>query len=93
MHAYLVDNADTRGAQRLRHAAQPHSCGFVTAVPSDEDGKDCLLHFEIAVAYRLKVSLMDQESPYPLCMQSLDIFGDHATCCTNQEMLLFATTL
>jgi hypothetical protein len=24
MHAYLIDQADTRGAQRLRRAAQPH---------------------------------------------------------------------
>ena len=43
MHAFLVDNADTRGAQRLRRAAQPHACGFITAVPSDEDGKDTLM--------------------------------------------------
>jgi hypothetical protein len=32
MHAYLIDNADARGAQRLRRVAQPHSCGFITAV-------------------------------------------------------------
>jgi hypothetical protein len=86
MHAYLVDNADTRGAQRLRRAAQPHACGFITAVPSDEDGKDCLLrprNFQIAVAYRLGVPLMDQEILCRLCMQPIDIFGDHATCCTN----------
>ena len=37
MHAYLVDNSDVRGAQRLRRAAQPHACGFITAVPSDEE--------------------------------------------------------
>ena len=43
MHTYLVDQAGTRGAQRLRRAAQPHACGFVTAVPSDEDGKETLL--------------------------------------------------
>ena len=58
MHKYLVDQADTRGAQRLRRAAQPHACGFITAVPSDEDGKDTLLRpriFRTAVAYRLGV--------------------------------------
>src|SRR6478672_9840069 len=27
MHAYLVDNSDVRGAQRLRRAAQPHASG------------------------------------------------------------------
>ena len=42
MHTYLVDQADTRGAQRLRRAAQPHACGFITAVPGDEDGKEAL---------------------------------------------------
>ena len=61
MHAYLLDNADTRGAQRLRRAAQPHACGFITAVPSDEDGKDTLLRLrnvQIAVAYHLGIPLM-----------------------------------
>jgi len=56
MHRYLVDQADTRGAQRLLRAAQPHACGFITAVPSDEDGKETLLrprNFQIAVAESL----------------------------------------
>ena len=58
MHASLIEQADARGAQRLKRAAQPHSCGFITAVPSDEDGKDALLkprQFQIAVAYRLGI--------------------------------------
>ena len=87
MHTYLVDQADTRGAQRLRRAAQPHACGFVTAVPSDEDGKETLLrprNFAIAVAYRLGVPVLDQEIPCPLCKQPLNIFGDHATCCAKK---------
>ena len=46
MHAFLADDSDTRDAQRLRRAAQPHACGFITAVPSDEDGKDTLLRLE-----------------------------------------------
>ena len=34
MHAYLVDQApNDREAQRLRRSAQPHSSGFITAVP------------------------------------------------------------
>ena len=87
MHTYLVDQADTRGAQRLRRAAQPHACGFVTAVPSDEDGKETLLrprNFAIAVAYRLGVPVLDQEIPCPLCKQPINIFGDHATCCAKK---------
>ena len=87
MHTYLVDQADTRGAQRLRRAAQPHACGFITAVPSDEDGKEALLRpriFQTAVAYRLGVPVLDQEIPCPLCKQPINIFGDHATCCAKK---------
>ena len=86
MHTYLIDNADARGAQRLRRVAQPHSCGFITAVPSDEDGKDTLLrprNFQIAVAYRLGVPVINHEIACPLCMQPINRFGDHATCCTK----------
>ena len=87
MHAFLVDKADTREAQRLRRAAQPHACGFITAVPSDEDGKDTLLrprNFRIAVAYRLGVPVLNEETPCPMCKQTINIFGDHATCCTKE---------
>ena len=38
MHAFLVAKSDVREAQRLRRSAQPHACGFITAVPSDEEG-------------------------------------------------------
>ena len=65
MFEYLVDNADVRGAQRLRRVAQPHACGFITAVPSDEDGKDTILpprNFEISVAYRLGLNVIEEIS-------------------------------
>jgi hypothetical protein len=91
MLAYLVDNSDERGAQRLRRAAQPHACGFITAVPSDEDGKDTLLrprNFRIAVAYRLGMYVLDEEIPCPLCQQTINKFGDHATCCTKSGDLI-----
>ena len=58
---YLVDRSDTRNAQRLRRAAQPHAGGFITAVPSEEDGNDTILrprNFRVAVAYRLGVPLL-----------------------------------
>ena len=74
MHAFLIDNADARGAQRLRRAAQPHACGFITAVPSDEDGKDTLLrprNFQIAVAYRLGIRVLENEKSLALCARSL----------------------
>ena len=87
MHALLVDKSDDREAQRLRRAAQPHACGFITAVPSDEDGKDTLLRprlFRIAVAYRLGVPVLSEETPCPLCMQPINVLGDHATCCAKE---------
>ena len=71
----------------MRRAAQPHACGFITAVPSDEDGKDTLLRpriFRTAVAYRLGVPVLDQEIPCPLCKQPINLFGDHATCCAKK---------
>ena len=76
--------ADDREAQRLRRCAQPHASGFITAVPSEEDGKDCILrprNFQIAVAYRLGVFVLKEEILCPLCEQTINKFGDHATCC------------
>ena len=91
MHACLVGNSDERGAQRLKRAAQPHACGFITAVPSDEDGKDTLLrprNFRTAVAYRLGMKVLDADIPCPLCKQTINTFGDHATCCTSSGDLI-----
>jgi hypothetical protein len=85
-HEDLIAKADARGAQRLRRCAQPHSCGFITAVPSDEDGKDTIIrprNFRVAVAYRLGVHVLSQSIPCPLCTQPINLFGDHATCCTK----------
>ena len=55
--------ANDREAQRLRRCAQPHASGFVTAVPSEEDGRDTILkprNFRIAVAYRLGVPVLSE---------------------------------
>lgn len=91
MLAYLVSQADTREAQRLRRCAQPHACGFLTAVPSDEDGKDTVMrprNFRIAVAYRLGAKLLNSEIPCPLCEQTINVYGDHATCCAKSGDLI-----
>ena len=96
MHAYLVDNSDARGAQRLRRAAQPHACGFITAVPSDEDGKDTLLrprNFRIAVAYRLGMKVLDEEIPCPLCKQIINTsLATTPLAAQNKVISLFDTT-
>src|SRR4051812_22262787 len=92
MHAWLVSNAPTdREAQRLRRCAQPHASGFITALPSEEDGRDTILkprNFRVAVAYRLGVPVIESEIPCPLCMQTIDKFGDHATCCSKKGELI-----
>ena len=88
MHDFLVDQApNEREKQRLRRVAQPHACGYITAVPSDEDGKDTLLRprlFRICVAYRLGVPVINEDTPCPLCQQPINVYGDHAVCCAKE---------
>ena len=92
MHKYLVDTApNDREKQRLLRVAQPHASAFVTAVPSDEDGPDTILRprvFRTAVLYRLGVPVLNNETPCPLCMQPITVFGDHATCCAKSGDLI-----
>src|SRR4051794_1902979 len=87
-HARLVSK--DREAQRLRRCAQPLASGSITALPSEEDGRDTILkprNFRIAVAYRLGVPVIENEIPCPLCMQTIDKFDDHATCCSKKGSL------
>ncbi len=77
-----MSQADTRNAQRLRRCAEPHASCFVTAVPSDEDGKDTIMrprNFRMAVRYRLGVNVLKEEIPCPLCEQPINTFGHHAS--------------
>jgi len=88
MHKYLVDSApDDREKQRLLRIAQPHAGSFITAVPSNEDGNDAIMRprvFRTAVLYRLGLPVLNNPKPCPLCMQPINIYGDHATCCTKK---------
>jgi hypothetical protein len=92
VYRFLLDNAPTeREAQRLRRIAQPHAGCFVTAVPSEEDGNDTILrprNFRIAVAYRLGLPVLNNNIPCPMCMQTIDKLGDHATCCSKSGDLI-----
>ena len=86
----LISQAPTdRERQRLRRVAQPHACGFLIGVPSEEeDGNDAILrprNFRTAVAYRLGVPLFKGEVTCPMCKQTIDVYGDHATCCARRE--------
>ena len=92
MHKYLVDRApNDREKQRLLRVAQPHASVFVTALPSQEDGRDTILRpriYRIAVSYRLGLPVIGHEISCPLCMQTIDVFGDHATCCKKSGSLV-----
>ena len=75
----------------MLRVAQPHASAFVTAVPSEEDGRDTILKplvFRTAVAYRLGVEVLNSEIPCPLCMQPINVYGDHATCCAKSGDLI-----
>jgi len=64
---------------------------FVTAVPSQEDGKDTILRprvYRVAIAYRLGLPVLSNEIPCPLCMQPINVYGDHATCCAKNGDLI-----
>ena len=85
IHNDLVDRAPTRREKkRLERITQPHAGAWVTAVPSTNDGFDTVMKpqvFRTAVAYRLGVPVIPDEIPCPLCMQTVDKLGDHASCC------------
>ena len=39
-------------------------------------------NFHVAVAMRLGLPVLDEEKSCSLCMQTIDVFGDHAACCS-----------
>jgi hypothetical protein len=92
MHKYLVDSAPTeREKQRLLRVAKPHASSFVTAVPSEEVGRDTLLRpkvFRVSIKYRLGVPVLPNEIQCPLCEQTINVYGDHATCCRKAGDLI-----
>jgi hypothetical protein len=87
VHKDLVSRAPSaRERQRLRRITEPHAGAFVTAVPSTEDGEDTVMKpqvYRTSVAYRLGVAVTDGSASCPLCKQTIDQFGDHASCCTK----------
>ena len=87
----LSSATTTRERQRLSRISQPHAGAWVTAVPSAEDG-DTLIRpraFRIACRLRLGVPVWDKGASCPCCMQTLDIYGDHAICCsTNGDLIV-----
>src|SRR5579872_6703339 len=39
-------------------------------------------NFQVAVAMRLGLPVLEEEKRCSLCMQIMDVFGDHAACCS-----------
>ena len=81
----LVESASTRREKKRRaRVAEPHAGAWVTAVPSTDDGRDTVMRpqvFRTAMAYRLGAKVVANEIPCPMCMQTVDILGDHPACC------------
>ena len=47
-----------------------------------------LRQYRVAVAYRLGLPVLRNEIPCPLCMQPINVYGDHATCCAKNGDLV-----
>ena len=88
IHKKLVARAESpRERQRLLRLTEPHAGAWVTAVPSNEDGFDTVMApkvFRVAVAYRLGVQVVPLGISCPRCMQTIDVLGDHASCCEER---------
>ena len=80
----LIDEGKQRDAQRLRRLDMPHANVWTSARPSVQDGKDCVLTPRVyltCVRRLLGLPVISAPVPCPFCMQTMDIFGDHALCC------------
>ena len=58
---------------------------------SEEDGNDTILrsrNFRVSVAYRLGVPLFKGVVNCTMCKQTIDVYGDHATCCASTGDLI-----
>ena len=82
----LIEQApNQRERQRLRRLQCEHAGAWICAVPSTHDGNDTVMrprNFAVAVAMRLGLPVLDEEKSCSLCMQIIDVFGDHAACCS-----------
>ena len=45
-------------------------------------------NFQVAVFVRLGLPVLAEEISCSLCMQTIDVFGDHAACCTKNADLI-----
>ena len=80
----LASTPDRREHQRLTRLQCEHAGAWVSAVPSSLDGLHTVFPprtFRTAVAIRLGVPVLPEVASCPFCKQSMDLLGDHASCC------------
>jgi len=82
----LLEQApNKRERQRLERLKCAHAGAWISAVPSTHDGVDTVMrprNFQVAIAMRLGLPVLSEEKSCSLCMQTIDVFGDHAACCS-----------
>lgn len=79
----LLKKADKREKQRLSRLTCEHANAWVTALPSETDGKDTVLPPEVFIAAtgRLLGLPVMKSTSCPQCEHNMDSLGDHAICC------------
>ena len=81
----MVEAPNQRERRRLERLQCEHAGAWVCAVPSTHDGVDTVMrprNFRVAVAMRMGLPVLDEEKRCSLCTQIIDVFGDHAACCS-----------
>ena len=82
----LIEQAPNRREhQRLERLKCVHAGAWISAVPSTHDGVDTVMrpkNFQVAISMRLGLAVLSEEKSCSLCMQTIDVFGDHSACCS-----------
>jgi hypothetical protein len=82
----LIEQAPNRREhQRLERLKCAHAGAWISAVPSTHDGVDTVMrprNFRVAISMRLGLAVLSEEKSCSLCMQTIDVFGDHSACCS-----------
>ena len=84
----LISRSAVRDAQRLRRLDVPHANAWISALPSAVDGKDTVMPRRVyltCVRRLLGLPVLSAPVCCPLCMQTMDVFGDHALCCKKSS--------
>ena len=80
-----------RESRRIDRLSSPHACSWVTALPSSNDGSDTIMEpkvFRTSVRRLLGLPVFPSPVSCPLCMQTMDVYGDHAVCCSGAGDLI-----